>query len=566
MLADHDGTYRAADDHDITSCRSYVARASAPTKSSRRGAVVALQLEHAPPLRLASPSASQRAGARRFTSSNQFTLTAAAESKRRVRVVTHFVPDAGETANHRQNLGYGSGQRAPVERQRKVMNKQGAIAALSLSLIVSTTAAVSGQNWPAFRGPHGSGVVSERPLPTSWDGEKSINIRWKTVLPGVGHSSPVVWGDSVFVTTAISSADKLTYNAKDDGIQPATDDSVHEWRVLSLDRNTGRTLWSQIAHRGVPKVKRHVKATQANATAVTDGRFVVVSFGSEGLYAFDMNGVLLWKQDLGVLDPGYAGQPELSWGFASSPVIYRDLVIMQCDVQKNSFIAAFNLKDGKRVWFTERDELPAWSTPVIYEGRERTELVTSGSKYYRGYDPLTGRELWRLRDDTQVKVPSPVVANDLFYLSGGNPRGREFYVVRPNANGDISIGAGQAAGPSIAWRRERGSPYTPTPIVYDGYLYICNDNGVLTVYDAKTGAQVYVHRIGTTNSTFSASPIAANGRIYLSSEDGEVFVIKAGPVYELLAVNRMGEPLMATPAASGGMIFIRGQRHLFAVK
>jgi outer membrane protein assembly factor BamB len=159
-----------------------------------------------------------------------------------------------------------------------------------------------------------------------------------------------------------------------------------------------------------------------------------------------------------------------------------------------------------------------------------------------------------------------VVANDLFYLSGGNPRGREFYVVRPNANGDISVGAGQSASPSIAWRKERGSPYTPTPIVYGAYLYVCNDNGVLTVYDAKTGAQVYVHRIGTTNSTFSASPIAAGGRVYFSSEDGEVFVLRAGPVYELLAVNRMGEPLMATPAASGGMILIRGHRHLFAVK
>jgi len=446
------------------------------------------------------------------------------------------------------------------------MNKHSAGVALSFSFFVALTAVVNGQNWPSFRGPGGSGVVSDRPLPTAWDAEKSINILWKTALPGVGHSSPVVWGDRVFVTTAISSADKLTYNAKDDGIDPATDDSVHEWRVLGLDRDTGQIRWSRTAHRGVPKVKRHVKATQANATPVTDGRVVVVSFGSEGLYTFDMNGVLLWKQDLGVLDPGYAGQPELSWGFASSPVIYRDLVILQCDIQKNSFIVAFDLKDGKRVWFTERDELPAWSTPVIYEGRQRTELVTSGSNYYRGYDPLTGKELWRLRDGSQVKVPSPVVAGDLFYLSGGNPRGREFYVVRPNANGDISAGAGQAAGPSIAWRKDRGSPYTPTPIVYGGYLYVGNDNGVLTVYEAKTGAQVYVHRIGTTNSTFSASPIAANGHVYFSSEDGEVFVIKAGPVYELVAVNRMGEPLMATPAASDGKILIRGQRHLFAVK
>ena len=195
-------------------------------------------------------------------------------------------------------------------------------------------------------------------------------------------------------------------------------------------------------------MKRHVKATQANATPVTDGKVVVVSFGSEGLYAYDFDGRLLWKQDLGLLDPGYAGQPELSWGFASSPVIHQGLVIVQCDIQKNSFIAAFNLADGKRAWRSERDEIPSWSTPVIYQGKTRTELVTSGSKYYRGYDPLTGRELWRLRDDTQVKVPTPVVAHDLFYLSGGNPRGREFYVVRPNASGEITVPAGQESSPA----------------------------------------------------------------------------------------------------------------------
>ena len=184
-------------------------------------------------------------------------------------------------------------------------------------------------------------------------------------------------------------------------------------------------------------------------------------------------------------------------------------MILQCDIQQNSFIVAFNIKDGTQAWRTSRDEIPAWSTPVIYQGKTRTELVTSGSKYYRGYDPLTGKELWRLRDDTQVKVPSPVIANDLFFLSGGNPRGRDFYAVRPNATGDISIAAPiRKAGASVAWRKTRGSPYTPTPIVYGGLLYVCNDNGVLTVYDAATGAQVYTHRIGTTNSTFSASPIA----------------------------------------------------------
>jgi outer membrane protein assembly factor BamB len=203
---------------------------------------------------------------------------------------------------------------------------------------------------------------------------------------------------------------------------------------------------------------------------------------------------------------------------------------------------------------------------VIYQGNPRTQLVTSGSKYYRGYDPLTGKELWRLRDDTQVKVPSPVIADELFFLSGGNPRGRDFYAVRATATGDISLSSAQERGAHVAWRKTRGSPYTPTPIVYDGLLYVCNDNGVLTAYDAATGAEVYTHRIGTTNSTFSASPVAGRGHLYFSSEDGEVFVVKAGRVYELVATNRMGEALMATPAISDGMLIIRGQQHVLAVK
>jgi len=435
-----------------------------------------------------------------------------------------------------------------------------------VSIWLSLAAAAHAQHWPSFRGPNGSGIADARPLPVTWDGEKSVNILWKTGVPGLGHSSPVVWGDRVFVTSAESSAKNLDFNAKNAGIDPATDASIHQWRVYSLDKQTGRIIWSRTAHQGVPKVKRHVKATQANATPVTNGRVVIAAFGSEGIYAYGMDGTLLWKQDVGILDPGYAGQPELQWGYASSPVIHQNLVILQCDIQKNSFIVAFNLADGKQMWRVSRDELPAWSTPVIYQGPARTELVTSGSLYYRGYDPLTGKELWRLRDDTQVKVPSPVVAHGLYFLSGGNPRGRDFYAIRAGGNGDLSIAADATSSQQVVWRKTRGSPYTPTPLVYGDYLYVCNDNGVLTAYHARTGEQIYQNRIGTTNSTFSASPIASAGRLYLSSEDGEVFVIKAGPEYELLSVNRMGEPLMATPAASDGMIVMRGQRHLFAVR
>lgn len=434
-----------------------------------------------------------------------------------------------------------------------------------LVIIVTLVSPAAAQHWPRFRGPSGSGIANTHPLPTRWDATTNTGVAWKTAIPGFGHSSPAVWGNRIFITAAVT-ATRTTFNPKDSGIDPARDEGLYEWRVLALDKTSGKILWSRTAHKGVPKMKRHIKATQANASPATDGRIVVAAFGSEGLYAYDFNGNLLWKQDVGILDPGYAGQPDLSWGFATSPIIYRDLVILQCDKQQDSFMIAFNVKDGSRAWRVERDEIPAWSTPLIYEGQTRTELVTSGSKYYRGYDPLTGKELWRLKDDTQVKVPSPVVAGDLFFLSGGNPRGRDFYAVRPKARGDISPAAGKQPGPSVAWHKTRGSSYTPTPLVYDGLLYVCNDNGVLTVYNAASGAQLYTSRIGTTNATFSASPVAGRGYIYFSSEDGEVYTVKAGPKYELVAVNRMGEALMATPAISDGMLIIRGQQHLYAIK
>jgi outer membrane protein assembly factor BamB len=233
--------------------------------------------------------------------------------------------------------------------------------AVTITVSLCLTISAHAQNWPTFRGPNGSGIADARPLPVNWDAEKSINILWKTAIPGLGHSSPAIWGEQIFLTAAESSAKQLVFNAKDEDTQPANDTSVHQWRVYSLDKRSGKVLWSRTAHQGVPKVKRHIKASQANATPVTNGHIVVVSFGSEGLYTYDLDGKLLWKQDLGILDPGYAGQPDLSWGFASSPIIHDNLVILQCDIQKDSFIVAFNIADGKRAWLTKREEKPSCS-------------------------------------------------------------------------------------------------------------------------------------------------------------------------------------------------------------
>jgi outer membrane protein assembly factor BamB len=434
---------------------------------------------------------------------------------------------------------------------------------LSFALCMCLGAIAPAQNWPSFRGPNASGVADGQALPTVWDAEKFANVIWKTPIPGLAHSSPIIWGNRVFVTTAISSAANPTFNVKDDDNNLAKDDVKHAWRIYCLDKKSGKILWDRTAHEGVPRAQRHTKASQANSTPVTNGIYVVALMGSEGLYAYDMSGKLVWKQDLGILNPGLASDATSEWGHSSSPIIYKNLVIVQCDGHKQSFIAAYNLTDGKRVWYVERGELPSWSTPTIYQGKARDELISNAGRYIRGYNPLTGKELWRFSDNnTEVKMQAPLVAHGLIFITGGYPPGRDMYAFRPGAVGDISLKQGQASSQFIAWRASRGSPYTPTPIVYGDYLYVCADNGVFAAYHARTGERVYQERLP---SSFSASPVAADGKLYLSSEDGDVYVVKAGPKFEILATNPMGQPLMTTPAISDGMIIVRGLHHIFAI-
>src|SRR4029078_6314738 len=254
------------------------------------------------------------------------------------------------------------------------------------------------QNWPSFRGQNGTGVGDGNTPPITWDVEKSTNILWKTPIPGLGHSSPIIWGDRIFVTTAVSSSANSQFVHLTETGDSAEDNSKHSFRVYCLNKNTGSIIWEKAIYEGPPKVKRHVKASYANSTPATNGKNLVISFGSEGLYCFDLNGKLLWKQDLGILDGGWSSGPNFHWGFGSSPIIYKDLVIVQCDSQNQAFLAAYDLANGKRVWQATREEDSSWSTPTIYEGKTQAELITSGTKYYRGYDPLTGKELWRIGD------------------------------------------------------------------------------------------------------------------------------------------------------------------------
>ena len=440
---------------------------------------------------------------------------------------------------------------------------------LTLSIFCLCLAAsfASAQNWPQFRGVGASGVAEGKPAPVKWDATKSTGVAWKTPIPGLGHSSPVVWGDKVFVTTAVTSAEKdeTRYGLYGD-VEPVKDDPKHTWKLYALDKRTGKILWERVAYEGLPKVKRHPKSTHADSTPATDGKTVVALFGSHGLYAYDTKGKLLWKQDIGMLDSGWFYDPDYQWEYGSSPVIYKNLVIVQADIQKGSFVAAYDLKSGKQVWKTLREgELPGWGTPTVYEGKTRAELVTTGAKYVRGYDPLTGKELWRLGPMSEITTPTPIFAHDLIYVASGYAPIQPIYAIRPGANGDISLKDDKESSEFVAWSKKRGGPYMPTPVVYGELLYTVSNQGVVTAYQAKTGERVYQQRIADRGGAFTASPVAADGKVYLSSEDGEVFVFKAGPKHELLSVNPMGEVLMATPAISDGLLIVRGLKHLFAL-
>ncbi|HKN84222.1 MAG TPA: PQQ-binding-like beta-propeller repeat protein [Pyrinomonadaceae bacterium] len=435
------------------------------------------------------------------------------------------------------------------------------LAPIFLALIVTAAYA---QNWPQFRGPNATGVAEGPNRPVKWDTSTSLNVRWKTPIPGLSHSSPVVWGDKVFVTTAVNSVkDETRYGLFGD-VEPVKNDPQHAWKVIAIDKLTGKILWERTAYEGLPKVKRHPKSSHAASTPVTDGKTLIVNFGSEGLYAYDFNGKLLWKQDLGVLDAGWFYDVDYQWEYGSSPIIYKNLVIVQADIQKNSFIAAYDIKTGKQVWKTLREELSSWGTPTVYEGKDRAELITNGTKAIRGYDPLTGKELWRLGPMSEITTPTPFVGQDLIFVTSGYPPVQPIYAIRPGANGDISLKEGKESNEFIAWSKQRGGPYMPTPIVYGELLYTCSNQGVLTAYNAKTGERVYQERLGGTGGAFTASPVASDGKIYLSSEDGDVFVVKAGPKYELLAKNPVGEVMMATPAISDGLVIVRTISNLYA--
>jgi outer membrane protein assembly factor BamB len=405
-------------------------------------------------------------------------------------------------------------------------------------------------------------------LPASWNATTGTNITWTVEVPGLAHSSPIVWGERLFLTSAISSRADATFKPGLYGEGTASEDRTpQKWVVIALDRKTGKTVWQRTAYEGVPREKRHIKATYANATPATDGRYVVAFFGSQGLFAFDMNGAPAWQRDLGVLNTGAYDLPEYEWGTASSPIIYKDLVIVQCDTQNESFVMALDIRTGRTVWKTVRKELPSWGTPTVYISTrgDGAELVTNASNFVRGYDPDTGEERWRLGRSSKITAPTPVFSDGVIIVASGRAPERPIFAIRPGGHGDITPPDGKETSDFVRWSKTGRGSYMPTPLIYDDIVYVLGNAGLFDAYDLETGREIYRQRIPHQGSGFSASPVAADGRIYLSSEDGDMFVVRGGREFGLIATNPLGEPLMATPALADGHMYVRGSRHLFAV-
>jgi outer membrane protein assembly factor BamB len=424
-------------------------------------------------------------------------------------------------------------------------------------------AAAAGENWPQFRGPNASGVGDGDGLAAVWDVEAGTGIRWQVELPGLGNASPIVWGDLIIVTTAVAEGIEQEVRTGLTGAGDPVDEAVdHSWRVMAFDKHSGEELWNTEVGRGVPVTRRHFKATQANSTPATDGEHLVVVFPTAGMAGLGLDGTIRWKHDLGGLNVSSPNDPGVEWGFASSPVVYEGMVIVQIDTYVDPYLAAWDLKTGEQVWKTERDVPPSWATPTVIRGDAGDELVVNAATIH-GYDPATGESLWSLAPNSELVIATPVVGDGVVYVSAGYAPVKPIYAIRYGTRGEFDVEPGTPHA-RLAWSHSRGGAYIPTPLLYRGILYVVHHNGRMVAYDADSGAAIYKTRFSR-GGTFTASPVAAGGQLYISTEEGLVYVVEAGPEFKELAVNDMGGPVMATPALSRGTIFVRTPDRLFAI-
>ena len=432
---------------------------------------------------------------------------------------------------------------------------------LPLLLACSLTGGVrAGDNWPQFRGAKALGTSDETGLPDTWS--TTANVVWKAEIPGRGWSSPVVWGDTIFLTSVASEgkpepAKKGLYLGGDRKDPPP---GKHRWLVLAIDWDSGKIRWERVAHEGVPETPRHIKNSYASETPVTDGERVYAYFGNVGLYCYDMSGKELWQKKLGTY------RMKLGWGTAASPIVYKDSLFLVHDNEEKSFLVCLDKKTGTERWRVDRDEKSNWATPFVWENAVRTELVTSGTGKVRSYD-LDGKLLWELKGMSGITIPTPFAAHGLLYIASGYVMSgrRPVYAIRPGATGDISLANDEEHNDYIAWYGKTAAPYNPSPLVCGDYFYVLRDRGTFSCYDAKTGKPMYVdQRLGAT--AFTASPWAYDGKVFCLSEDGDTFVVKAGPDFKLLGKNGVDEMCLATPAIARGSLIMRTESKLYRIQ
>ncbi len=433
-----------------------------------------------------------------------------------------------------------------------------AVALLGLPMLV-TAADEPGSNWPALGGADGLRISQDTGLLTSWNQDE--HVLWKTAIPGRGHSSPIVWGDRIFLTTAIQ-GEEITghtplvhYFEGEVWRHPGSYGSQfkHEYRVVAIDATTGEIAWNRLAHAGVPYDDRHRTGSFASPTAVTDGESVYAYFGEPGVFAYDFDGNRLWSAEIGKVT-------EFGLGVSTSPVLFEDLLIVLADEDEgeHSFIVALDKHSGEVVWKKDRQVQSNWSTPLLIERGDQPQLVTNGFEWLISYDPRTGEEIWRVPGLQSNAVHHPLLHNDFAMFTAGYPD-KVLKAVRLDG-----VEAGSDAE-RVAWTYNKGMGYVPSNLSYDGYVYLLSDNGILTCLDANTGEVVYEGGRMPVAQRFFASPVAFEGKFMLAGADGEVFVIKAGPEFEVLATNTLGEPIFATPAISNGRIYIRSEHNLWAI-
>jgi len=424
--------------------------------------------------------------------------------------------------------------------------------------------------WPRFRGSNG-GVAADHPsLPDQWG--PAQNIVWKIDVPGRSWSSPVIWGDHVFVTTAINTLETesllpvASYVSRSNGgtmtfMDVSKPSAPHRWVLYDVDLKTGRIRWERVAHTGVPAKSRHLKNSYAAETPVTDGERVYVYFGDVGLFAYDMDGKPLWSRSMDALEM------QTGFGHAASPVVDDSRVYIVNDNEEQSFIAAYDKRTGAQVWRVDRKEASSWTTPLVWKNELRTEIVTAATGGVRSYD-VNGGLLWQFTGMSTFAVPSPLASGGLLYVMSGYTASalRPAYAIRAGATGDISLKPDQTSSEFIVWADRTLGTFHASPLVYRGCYYILHDRGFLTCNDPGTGKPIYPRqRISSDTATFTASPWAYNGKVFALSEDGDTFVFQSGPEFKVLGKNSLNEMALATPAVAGGSLIIRTASKLYRI-